>query len=121
MYKINKMKKLKLFTIAIIITVTVISCGSSKNNKRNRGDIAKFKQECLGAISENAYDRMTEISTRMDETAMSFMVKNGEVFVLPILGDSYYIDEQKFGKIRIKGVKKNGDTYYVWVASEFIK
>lgn len=88
------------------------SCGS----KPRHGDVVTIRERCIWALTDDAYEQMTEYCNHKDERSLEIMEKIGLVGIFEV-GESGKVVDMAIGRYKIL----TSDNKEVWVASEFVK
>lgn len=105
--------------LLVIVTLTFVSCFGGKNYPEV-GEKCEITQECFAAVSVEKLEELTKYCVRKDESAVKSMIADGSVTIImpaykfKILGVDF-----PSCKLRVEDIF--GETYEVWVSSQFIK
>lgn len=118
MLNLRKVFLLNRVAFQIFVCLILISCSSTSHSKKI-GDIGFTTKQCLAADTKDNFDKMTEISSRLDQPALMQMVTSGQVVIIPgkTLGT---VRDVSFGVYQFE--YNNGiDNVRMWVSAEFIE
>ena len=116
--RIVKLKKYQTMSVRNLLLLSVVGLflGCSCGSKHRHGDVVVVKERCIWALTDDAYERMTEYCNRRDERALENMETIGLVGILEV-GDKGTITDLAFDRVKIR----LDDNSEVWVANKFVR